>query len=164
MISMMRCDDRLIHGQVALLWSKELQLNRIIVANDQAAKSDIQKNALLLAAPAGVKVAVVPVAKAIELANDPRGAKLRMLVMTNNVLDLKTLVDHIDVDTKVDIANVGRIGGGSLSNKHKISETVYLTDEEVEAVKAIDAKRENFVYQPLPNDNPTPFISLLKGE
>ncbi|WP_082397839.1 PTS sugar transporter subunit IIB [Lacticaseibacillus camelliae] len=43
MIEMMRVDDRLIHGQVALLWSKELQLNRIIVANDRAAASEIQK-------------------------------------------------------------------------------------------------------------------------
>ncbi|WP_125580281.1 PTS system mannose/fructose/N-acetylgalactosamine-transporter subunit IIB [Lacticaseibacillus suibinensis] len=164
MISMMRCDDRLIHGQVALLWSKELQLSRIIVASDQAAKSDIQKNALLLAAPAGIKVAVVPVAKAIELANDPRGAKLKMLLLTNTVANLKTLVDNVDVETKVDIANVGRIGGGNLNDKHKISETVYLTDDEVEAVKAIGEKRNNFVYQPLPSDTPVPFLSLLKGE
>lgn len=165
MIEMMRVDDRLIHGQVALLWSKELQLNRIIVANDQVAKSDIQKNALLLAAPAGIKVAVVPVEKAIKLANDPRGAQLKMLIIVNNVKDLKQLTDNIQaaVDAKVDIANVGRIGG-SIADKNKVTETVYLTDDEVQMVKAIDQDTNNLVYQPLPNDTPTPFVSLLKGE
>ena len=34
MISLMRIDNRLIHGQVALVWTKHLGVNRIIVAND----------------------------------------------------------------------------------------------------------------------------------
>ena len=34
MIKMMRVDDRLIHGQVAVMWSKELGIQRIIVASD----------------------------------------------------------------------------------------------------------------------------------
>ncbi|KRN23804.1 PTS system mannose/fructose/N-acetylgalactosamine-transporter subunit IIB [Lacticaseibacillus camelliae] len=165
MIEMMRVDDRLIHGQVALLWSKELQLNRIIVANDRAAASEIQKNALLLAAPASIKVAVEPVDKAIKLANDPRGAKLKMLLIVNNVADLKRVVDGVQApeDVKVDIANVGRIGG-DLANKQKISETVYLTEDEVKLVREIATKAKNFVYQPLPGDTPTHFVDLLKGE
>ena len=36
MIVQVRVDDRLIHGQVALVWSKELNTKHIIVANDAA--------------------------------------------------------------------------------------------------------------------------------
>ncbi|GAF38737.1 hypothetical protein FC83_GL002005 [Agrilactobacillus composti DSM 18527 = JCM 14202] len=164
MIEMMRVDDRLIHGQVALLWTKQLGLDRIIVANDKAAASDIQKNALLLAAPAKVKVAIVPVKKAIAMANDPRGARFKMLVLVNNVNDLYQIVQQVDPgDTKVDIANVGRVSG-DIENKHKINETVYLNDEELAQVKEINTLAKNFVYQPLPTDSPKPFASLLKGE
>ena len=35
MISLVRIDDRLIHGQVAVVWTKHLGVNRILVANDQ---------------------------------------------------------------------------------------------------------------------------------
>ncbi|MFC6295191.1 PTS system mannose/fructose/N-acetylgalactosamine-transporter subunit IIB [Lactiplantibacillus daoliensis] len=163
MIEMIRVDDRLIHGQVALLWSRELQLNRIIVANDQVAKSEIQKNALLLAAPTGIKVAVVSVAKAIDLANDPRSAKLKILMIVNNVDDLYQLNEQVQEKPKLDIANVGRITG-DLKKKQKISETVYLTTEEIEVVKAIDESAAKLVYQPLPNDNETNFMTLVKGE
>ncbi|WP_261806301.1 PTS system mannose/fructose/N-acetylgalactosamine-transporter subunit IIB [Lapidilactobacillus luobeiensis] len=163
MIEMIRVDDRLIHGQVALLWSKELQINRIIVANDQVATSEIQKNALLLAAPTGIKVATVSVAKAIDLVTDPRSEKLKILIVVNNVDDLLALTENIPVRPKLDIANVGRING-NLKSKQKLTETVYLTDQEIIAVKKVAAINANLVYQPLPNDNPKKFIDLLKGE
>lgn len=163
MIEMIRVDDRLIHGQVALLWSKELQLNRIIVANDSAAKSEIQKNALLLAAPAGIKVAVVPVEKAVQLVNDPRADKLKILLIVNNIKDFHELVVKVNISPKLDIANYGRMAG-DLKNKKKITETVYLTEEETKLIKDINEKNSNLVYQPLPNDNPTKFVSLMEGE
>jgi len=45
-----RIDDRLIHGQVTVAWSKHINAQRIVVANDDAAKDDIQKSLLPLAA------------------------------------------------------------------------------------------------------------------
>ncbi|WP_125606607.1 PTS system mannose/fructose/N-acetylgalactosamine-transporter subunit IIB [Lapidilactobacillus bayanensis] len=163
MIEMIRVDDRLIHGQVALLWSKELQLNRIIVANDNAAKSEIQKNALLLAAPTGIKVAVVPVTKAIQLANDPRSKSLKILLIVNNIKDFHQLVENVEESPKLDIANYGRMAG-DLKTKKKLTETVYLTDEEIKLVKDLNQRNSNLVYQPLPNDNPTKFVTLMEAE
>ena len=61
MISMLRVDDRLIHGQVAVMWSKQLAVTRIIVANDEIAANELQASALKMAAPAGVKAAILPV-------------------------------------------------------------------------------------------------------
>ncbi|RXT24584.1 hypothetical protein BVJ53_07490 [Lacticaseibacillus chiayiensis] len=163
MIQMIRVDDRLIHGQVALLWTKELQIDRIIVANDLAAKNDIQKNALHLAAPTGVKVAVVPVSHAVKMANDPRAKALKILIVVNNVSDLLTLTTGIAEPGKVDIANVGRVQGG-LKDKRKLSDTVYLSDADIDKVKQIAAQTDNLVYQPLPSDTATPFLKLLEGD
>ncbi len=36
MVSLMRIDDRLIHGQVAYGWATSLGINVILVANDEA--------------------------------------------------------------------------------------------------------------------------------
>lgn len=40
MIEMIRLDDRLVHGQVAVIWSKRLGVDRIIVASDEAANDE----------------------------------------------------------------------------------------------------------------------------
>ena len=55
MISMIRIDDSLIHGQVAVMWTKQLRISRIVVASDKIAANEIQVNSLKMAAPAGIK-------------------------------------------------------------------------------------------------------------
>ncbi len=39
-----RIDGRLVHGQVANLWTTKLGPTRIIVVDDDAAKSDVEKS------------------------------------------------------------------------------------------------------------------------
>lgn len=162
MIDMIRVDDRLIHGQVALLWTKQLGINRIIVANDKVASSQLQKNALLMAAPEGVKVAIVPVDKAIKLVHDPRANSLKILMIVNNISDLKKLVESVKSCGKVDLANYGRISG-DINKMKKITSTVYLTSDDEKMVNEIIKKADNFVYQPLPTDKPEKIVDLLKG-
>ena len=41
-----RIDERMIHGQVAAIWTNLLNATRILVIDDQAAQDDIQKMAL----------------------------------------------------------------------------------------------------------------------
>ena len=43
MIIQIRIDDRLIHGQVAMVWARELNTTGILVANDNAEQSDMVK-------------------------------------------------------------------------------------------------------------------------
>lgn len=42
-LSLVRIDDRLIHGQVVLGWARVLKPDRIVVANDRVAKSDWER-------------------------------------------------------------------------------------------------------------------------
>ena len=61
-----RIDGRLIHGQVANLWTTKLNISRIMVIDDEVAENAIEKSGLKLATPAGVKLSVLPIAKAAE--------------------------------------------------------------------------------------------------
>lgn len=49
-----RIDGRLIHGQVANLWTGKLNISRIMVIDDEVAQNDIEKQGLKLACPPGV--------------------------------------------------------------------------------------------------------------
>ena len=42
-IKLVRVDYRLIHGQVATVWSKEANAQRIIICSDEVAKDQIRK-------------------------------------------------------------------------------------------------------------------------
>lgn len=39
MIALLRIDERLIHGQVATSWSKALDIDTIVCASDEAART-----------------------------------------------------------------------------------------------------------------------------
>ena len=63
----------------------------------------------------------------------------------------------------LNIANYGRIGG-SLADKKKITETVYLTQEDIETVREIHDMGVEIIYQPLPNDPREDFMKLMEGK
>lgn len=162
MISMIRIDDRLVHGQVAVKWSKELGISRIVVVSDSIAQNEIQVSALKMAGPSGVKVAVLSLEKAIAILNDPRSEQLKILVVTNKPKYVAGLVPKLKEKPMLNMANYGRIGG-SLSDKEKITETVYLSEEDKETLKEIFDAGYDFSYQPLPDDTPQSLKSLIGG-
>ena len=163
MLSMLSVDDRLIHGQVAVMWSKQLAVTRIIVANDEIAANELQASALKMAAPAGVKAAILPVEKAQGIINDPRSEGMKILTISNNPQDLRDVLKGVSERPVLNIANYGRIGG-SLADKKKITETVYLTQEDIETVREIHDMGVEIIYQPLPNDPREDFMKLMEGK
>lgn len=164
MIKMLRIDDRLIHGQVAVVWSKSLNISRIIVASDAISKNDIQKSALKMAAPEGIKTVIESIEKALKILNDPRAVKLPILLIMNDPKEVQQLLIGLSknaVPENLNLANYGRIAG-QLDEKEKISDTVYLTEDEIEIFKDLSEKGFKFVHQPLPSDQVKKLDELLQ--
>ena len=69
MIKLVRLDYRLLHGQVVFSWTGHVGAQRIIVVDDDAASDEMKKSALLLSKPAGVRVNIFTVDKAIAKIN-----------------------------------------------------------------------------------------------
>ena len=66
-IRLARIDDRLIHGQVATVWSKLTGVERIIVISDLVAQDKLRKFLLKEAAPPGIMANVITVQKMIQV-------------------------------------------------------------------------------------------------
>lgn len=160
MICMARVDDRLIHGQVAVKWCKELEVNRIIVASDKVASNEVQVAALKSAAPVGVKAAILPIAKAVKIINDPRSERLRILLVSNDPADLLAVFEGINEKPVLNVANYGRING-PIAGKHKISDSVYLTEDDEKAIKKIADLGIEVIHQPLPSDTKKDLLKLM---
>ena len=87
MIIQIRVDDRLIHGQIAVVWSKQFNTTHMVVANDKAAVNEVQQMALKMATPAGIKVLIRSVDDSIKIFNNPKSKHVKMFVLTNSVQD-----------------------------------------------------------------------------
>ena len=89
-----RIGDRLIHGQVATVWSKVTNCQRIIVCDDEVAKDTIRATLLKQVAPAGIKSHVVDLDKAVRVYNNPKYENDRCLLLFTNPASVLYMVEH----------------------------------------------------------------------
>ena len=99
MIVCLRVDERLIHGQVAMTWTKELKLNGLVVASDEAASNEIQKMTLKMAVPEGIKCIIKSVEDVTTILDDPRSESMRLMVLVPTVKDAVTLCKRYSLCT-----------------------------------------------------------------
>lgn len=151
-ISALRIDDRLIHGQVAMTWTKQLKVQGIIVANDDAARDNTQKMALKMAVPAGIKVLIKPVKEAIRILNYPKASTMRILVLTKTIKDALSIRKNVKEIEFLNLGNTGRFDGIDVAEKTMITPTIMLTQEELKAAEELAKLDEKFCMQQVPND------------
>ena len=108
MIVCLRVDERLIHGQVAMTWTKELKLNGLVVASDEAASNGIQKMTLKMAVPEGIKCIIKSVEDVTTILDDPRSESMRLMVLVPMVKDAVTLCKRYKNIEMVNIGNAGK--------------------------------------------------------
>lgn len=95
MIQLLRIDERLIHGQVATAWTRQLGITAVVVANDEAAANELVTMTLRMATPPGIKVAVKTVREAVSLFHDKRTAGLKILIVVDKPCDALKLVRQV---------------------------------------------------------------------
>lgn len=151
-VSALRVDDRLIHGQVAMTWTKQLRVQGIMVANDDAAADPTQKMALQMAVPSGIRVLIKPVEEIIRMLNYPKAAEMRILVLTRTVKDALRIQENVGKIEFLNIGNVGRFDGIDASEKKILTPTIMLTAEEISALERLVELEPETCLQQVPND------------
>lgn len=105
-INNIRIDDRLIHGQVATMWSNKLGVTRLMVVNDDVAKNDIQKQVLRMAVPAGISSSIITKEKAIHNIKDGKYVGQNVLLIVKSPVDLLPFIEN---DLDIHSINVGNM-------------------------------------------------------
>lgn len=137
MISLFRIDDRLIHGQVAMAWSKAANADIIIAVDKTAANDQLQKMALLLAKPSGVEAKIIDPKDFAKTYQEVKESKV--MVVVGNPIDASKIVKELKGKENFDI-NLGNLKSGD--NKEKISGSIYVSQEEKLALEEI--KKDGF--------------------
>ena len=144
-----RVDERLIHGQIAMVWSRELKLHGILVANDEAAEDKTQQMVLKMAVPSGIKVLIRSVDEVAEILKDQRVQTKRLLVLVRTVKDALRLAEKIP---NLEYINIGNVGKSINGEKEVLSQFVMLTSTEMEALKGLVDIYPETALQNLPSD------------
>lgn len=160
MIVLFRIDERLIHGQVAVAWSKTLKVTHIVVASDKAAESELQKAALKMAAPADVKVTVRSMESAAEVLNDPRLADKRVMVVVKTPRDALNLARLVPGIPMVNLGNCGFLEG---DGKKNYSSYIRLDDGDIQVLRELQILAPVEI-QILPTEQKKTLDNFLKGE
>lgn len=162
MIELVRLDERLIHGQVAIKWSRLLGVDRIVVADDAAAESEMMQKSLMMAAPSTVKVAIVSVDRAIALCSDPRSAGLKILLIVATPEALLRVVEEVPGVSRVNVGNYGRVAPKRAGRARRaLDANLYADEEEVAVLAQVVATGVPCVLQTIPDDVPKDLSEVL---
>ena len=127
-----RIDDRLIHGQVATMWTNNLGATRIMVINDEVANNDLQKSVLRMAAPSNVSTSIISRETALKNISSGKYEGQKVFIVVKSPLDLLYLVKNgLDIK-KINVGNIS-----SKSNTEVIRPSISVTAEEKEAFKEL---------------------------
>lgn len=160
MIKLFRIDERLIHGQIAIKWSKHTGVDSIVVANDHAAQSTMIQRSLKMAAPAGIKTVIKSLDAAVATLNDPRCQPLKVLVLVNSPKDALNLVSRVPGIEKVNVGNYGRVAPKKPGmERRRLDNNLYCDEEEMAQFRELMATGLECIYQTTPEE---PAIELRK--
>ena len=90
-----RVDDRLIHGQVVVGWGQALKLQRIVLADDEVARSEWEQDLYRMAVPTEFEVVFVTVAVAATRLAEWGGDARRTAVLVGSI-DAAAQLYHAD--------------------------------------------------------------------
>lgn len=156
-ISFVRIDDRLIHGQVATVWTKESGCNRIMACSDEVAADSLRKQLVIQVAPPGIKAYVVPIEKAIEAYKDPKYDSFKTLFLFTNPNDVLRMVEG-----GVDIKSVNVGGMCYKEGTKQITNALCMSDADIEAFKKLNEKGIELEVRKLAKDTKINLMDRLK--
>ncbi|MBS0032786.1 MAG: PTS mannose transporter subunit IIAB [Candidatus Baumannia cicadellinicola] len=155
-IVLARIDDRLIHGQVVTRWTKDTQVNRIIVINDEVAADTMRKNLLTQVVPPGVTAHVVDIAKAIRVYNNPKYANDRVMLLFTNPTDVLRVVQG-----GVSLPTIN-IGGMAYSHgKKQIHHAISVDEVDIIVFKQLHQHGIKLEIRQVPSDSPLYMMELI---
>ena len=155
-IGLARIDDRLIHGQVATRWTKETNVQRIIVVSDEVANDHVRKTLLTQVAPPGVTAHVVDVDKMVRVWNNPKYGQDRVMLLFTNPTDVLRVVEQ-----GVDIKSVNIGGMAFRQGKTQVNNAVSVDEKDIAAFRKLNERNIELEVRKVSSDQKLKMMDLI---
>jgi mannose/fructose/N-acetylgalactosamine-specific phosphotransferase system component IIB len=131
-LALIRVDDRLLHGQVAVGWADALGTKLIVVANDEVAGDDLLRRLYAGAGPPGVGVSVLPLKEIAQQIEGMAACPDSVIIVVKRPADLVELVELGCRFTEVNIGGMHYEDG-----KQKLLPYMYVGDGDVRDLRCL---------------------------
>ena len=153
-----RVDERLIHGQVAMVWTNTIGATRIVVVNNEAVNDESIIAALKISKPAGVKLSILSKEKAVNKFKDGIYDEDKVFLITKNIQDMSELIEG---GIQIESVNIGNIA--KKEDAIQIKKSVHLTEDDISLIKNMIANGIKVTAQMIPNESDQSIEIYLKN-
>jgi mannose/fructose/N-acetylgalactosamine-specific phosphotransferase system component IIB len=157
-LSLLRVDDRLVHGQVVIGWGRPLATKFIVLVDNAVRESDWEQDLYRMAVPDEVEVIFATTSEAIahlpEWSADPRSG----ILLTADLATMAALHDALP-------ALVRRINLGGLHHRPGRAERlryIYLTEDDEALLRRLGSEGTEITAQDLPTAAAVNLAALLR--
>ncbi len=154
---MLRVDDRLIHGQVVVGWTRSAGVTCILVADDKIAGDKIQCSLMRMATPAGLTSEFLTVEAAAKKITSGAYSNESLMILVRGP---KSVIGLMDNGVEITSLNIGNLR--SAPGKAKLLSHVYADPQEIEDWKTLDQRNVKMIGQILPDQAKSDFNDVLK--
>jgi PTS system mannose-specific IIB component len=153
LISLVRVDNRLIHGQVVEAWLPYLKVSRVVVADDEAADSPLIRAAMGLAVQPTVQVQIQPLGQVdfAALSADPD----RTLLLLRTI---EGVVMAAGRGLQVRTLNLGNVHFEA--GRRQVSPSVFLSRADLDRLKMLSGAGAEVEARAVPTDRPVTLADM----
>ncbi|MEG1702279.1 MAG: PTS sugar transporter subunit IIB [Erysipelotrichaceae bacterium] len=147
MLTLVRCDDRLIHGQCMTVITQEYEIARIIVIDDFTATNAILKTVFKTAVPPSMSADVFTIKDSISHIREAMSNDVKTLVL------MKSPTTYVVLRKEMSDMN-DELNVGPMSNRKgttPATPTTHLLAEEAESVKELVAQGIHVYFRQVPS-------------
>ena len=146
-ILLTRIDNRLVHGQVGVTWTRTLGANLIIVADDDVAQNTLQQELMeVTAESSGAGIRFFTIQKTIDVISKA-AERQKIFIICKTPKEVRALIDGGVPIKEVNVGNMHFDKG-----KKQISKKVYVDEKDLEDLRAIKAMGIDVYIQDVPGD------------
>ncbi|MHA1860298.1 MAG: PTS system mannose/fructose/N-acetylgalactosamine-transporter subunit IIB, partial [Candidatus Asgardarchaeia archaeon] len=157
-IVLLRIDDRLIHGQVTVSWTRYTNSNVIVVANDEIA-NDMMRKMLIesISSSKDVAVKVLSIEDTVEKINSGDFEKDRVMIIVTSPKDALRIVRG---STGIESVNLGQLA--YKEGKIRVTNTISLGFEDIQAILSMMEEGISIITKQLPQDRNVDIKSAIE--
>lgn len=156
-VAMTRVDFRLVHGQVAARWTRTLAATKIIVIDDATANDPFMQRLFSMTAPAGSKIFVYTIEKAIEKWNKNKFGKGPIIVIFK---DIESAKKTYDLGFTFESLNIGQVP--KAEGRVQAYNTVCLSEAETDTLINLSDAGVDVYFWPTPDDKRETLENVVK--
>lgn len=156
MITLLRVDHRLLHGQVAFSWTQYVGADCILIANDNVPDDELRKTTIKLAKPPSIKLVIKNINDAIESIKSGVTDKYNLFIVVESVNDAWRIASAVE-----EIKSINLGGIKAKEGSRNISKAINLLPQEIEQLQQLVGKGVEVEIRQVPNDRKQLFAQCV---